>query len=49
VSGFRTLPGCCSPCVKTLTFAIPINVVKPLLAAKGRVALPFPPASPPSP
>jgi S1-C subfamily serine protease len=34
---------------QTLTFAIPINVVKPLLAAKGRVALPFPPASPPSP
>jgi hypothetical protein len=34
---------------QTVTFAIPINVVKPLLAAKGRVALPFPPASPPSP
>ena len=34
---------------QTLTFATPINVVKPLLAAKGRVALPFPPASPPSP
>ena len=30
----------------SLTFATPINVVKPLLAAKGRVALPFPPADP---
>jgi S1-C subfamily serine protease len=34
---------------QTLTFATPINVVKPLLAAKGRAALPFPPAEPASP
>jgi S1-C subfamily serine protease len=34
---------------QSLTFATPINVVKPLLAVKGRAALPFPPASPPSP
>ena len=33
----------------SLTFATPINVVKPLLAVKDRVALPFPPAAPPSP
>jgi S1-C subfamily serine protease len=34
---------------QTLTFATPINVVKPLLAGKGRAALPFPPAEPTSP
>jgi S1-C subfamily serine protease len=34
---------------QSLTFATPINVVKPLFAAKGRAALPFPPADPPSP
>ena len=33
----------------SLTFATPINVVKPLLAAKNRVTLPFPPLDPPSP
>jgi len=35
---------------QSLTFATPINVVKPLLAAKSRAAfLPFPPAAPPAP
>jgi serine protease Do len=31
---------------QSLTFATPINVVKPLLAAKSRADLPFPPAPP---
>ena len=30
---------------QSLTFATPINVVKPLLAAKSRMALPFPSAA----
>ena len=34
---------------QSLTFATPINVVKPLLAAKGGVARPFPPAEVPAP
>jgi hypothetical protein len=34
---------------QSLTFATPINVVKPLLAARSRVTLPFPPLDPPSP
>lgn len=33
----------------SLTFATPINVVKPLLATKGQEAMPFPPAVPPRP
>jgi S1-C subfamily serine protease len=34
---------------QSLTFATPINVVKPLLAGKGREALPFPAAELPAP
>jgi serine protease Do len=34
---------------QSLTFAPPINVVKPLLAAKSRMALPFPSAAPATP
>jgi hypothetical protein len=34
---------------QSLTFATPINLVKPLLAVKGWIALPCPPAAPPRP